>query len=694
MELFHMGSFITCFLFACSDAASMFGKILSPNYPQAYPNDVLESWEINVPPGYGIRLYFTHLDIEPSQNCEYDSVKVLTGDHLEEQLCGRRKDDIPTSRILKEFYVPHNTLTVTFQSDFSNEERFTGFAAYYVAVDVNECTEFVEKVCSHYCNNYIGGYFCSCPPAYMLHEDRKTCGVNCSGNVFTEPTGEITSPNYPSPYPENSHCDYRVVLEPGYRVVLTIKNKDFDIEPADSEGNCPDALTVLAGDQRFGPFCGNKFTGPSEIKSPNHILDVDFRTDESTQGKGWKVRYFGDPIPCPQYVTENSVLDPKRERYVFKDSVKVTCIEGYEIVTQQNSFTSFYSSCQSNGEWRDSHLKCEPVECGVPDDVENADVHYITGPDKTQYQAEIRYDCHTYYAPKNNGNRIYRCSAAGQWVDENQKTELPVCIPVCGVPRNPIQNTGRIFGGTRAEHGNFPWQILFANPRAGGALISDRWVLTAAHVLDENWNPTMYAGLLTVGPQTMQTAKPLVVDEVFVHPGWKAAWSIPDSRTDFDNDIALVRLKRPVKMGPTVSTICLPGASPEYDPPERTLGYITGWGRTEDRSRSVVLRKAWIPVVNMEQCRRVKPESPLDLSTYRFTDNMICAGDGQSDSCSGDSGGAYAIVDPREETRYYVAGLVSWGPKCGTYALYTKVANYVEWIAEVMSRQPAEEEDK
>ena len=30
--------------------------------------------------------------------------------------------------------MPYNTLTMTFQTDFSNEERFTGFAAYYVAV--------------------------------------------------------------------------------------------------------------------------------------------------------------------------------------------------------------------------------------------------------------------------------------------------------------------------------------------------------------------------------------------------------------------------------------------------------------------------------------------------------------------------------------------------------------------------------
>lgn len=54
----------------------MYGEILSPNYPQAYPNEVEKSWDIEVPEGYGIHLYFTHLDIELSENCSYDSLQV------------------------------------------------------------------------------------------------------------------------------------------------------------------------------------------------------------------------------------------------------------------------------------------------------------------------------------------------------------------------------------------------------------------------------------------------------------------------------------------------------------------------------------------------------------------------------------------------------------------------------------------
>ncbi|XP_005016825.3 complement C1s subcomponent [Anas platyrhynchos] len=669
-----------------ADAASMYGEILSPNYPQVYPNDLQESWEIEVPPGYGIHLYFTHMDLEPSHNCEYDSVKILSSGHVEGVLCGRKKPRVPGSLIVEEFRVPYNTLTLTFQSDFSNEEHFTGFAAYYVAVDLDECTDFVEEPCSHYCNNYIGGYFCTCPPEYFLYEDMKTCGVNCSGNVFTELSGEIASPNYPNQYPENSRCDYRVALRPGYFVALTIRSEDFDVEPADSEGSCRDSFTLVSGEKRFGPYCGSKFPGPSEIKTRNNILDIIFQTDQAVQHKGWKIRYYADPITCPPSVISNSVVDPKKDRYTFEDSVKVTCVEGYEIVVKQDSIRTFYSSCQDNGEWSNSHFSCVPVNCGEPLPIENGQVEYVSEIHEPLYKAAVRYHCNApYYTLKNEGEVVYECSASGQWINEEMGTELPKCVAVCGVPSNPVRETAKIFGGTRAEKGNFPWQVYFEHPRGAGVLISERWVMTAAHVLEGFDKPDMFIGVINVGRESLyRDAQQLVAEASFIHPGWKKL-SKDTYRTDFDNDIALLKLKDPVKMGPNISPLCLPGKSPEYELQKGTLGYIAGWGQKEKGRLPIYLWKAQIPVVDMDKCRSVKPEGPADSSAYRFTDNMICAG-GDKDSCKGDSGGAYSIQDPLDNSRYYVAGLISWGPRCGTFGLYTKVVRYLDWITETMSK--------
>ncbi|NXH15251.1 C1S protein, partial [Bucco capensis] len=670
---------------AWAGAASMYGEILSPNYPQVYPNDVQQSWAIQVPSGYGIHLYFTHLDLEPSQNCEYDFLKILSGGHVEGVLCGQKKARVPGSPVVEEFQFPSNSLTLSFQSDFSNEQRFTGFAAYYVAEDLDECTDFVEEPCSHYCNNYIGGYFCSCPPDYFLYEDKKTCGVNCSGKVFTELSGEIASPNYPHVYPENSRCEYRVALSPGYSVTLTLRRGDFDLEPPDSNSSCHDSLTFVSGKQHFGPYCGRKFPGPPEIKTSNNILDIIFQTDQSIQHKGWKIRYHGEPVTCPSSVIPNSVLDPKKDRYVFKDNVKVTCVEGYEIVRRQDSILTFPSSCQANGKWSNSHFSCVSVNCGDPIAIDNAQVVYVSELQEPLYKAAFQYQCDApYYTLGNKENVVYHCSASGKWVSKEMGTKLPRCVPVCGVPSNPIQEKAKIFGGTRAEKGNFPWQVYFDYPRGGGVLISEKWVLTAAHVVDGSRLPNMYAGVINVGRQSLyQEATQLLAEAVFIHPEWQK--QPLQTRTDFDNDIALVKLRHAVQMDPNISPLCLPAKSPEYELQEGTLGYIAGWGLRENGRLPLYLWKAQVAVLDMAKCRAVKLEGSAHSSAYRFTDNMICAG-GEQDSCTGDSGGAYAIQDPLDDTRFYVAGLISWGPSCGIFGVYTKVVRYLDWIAETMSK--------
>ncbi|XP_034367863.1 complement C1s subcomponent [Arvicanthis niloticus] len=671
---------------------TMYGELLSPNYPQAYPNEVVKTWDIEVPEGFGIHLYFTHLDIELSENCAYDSVQIISGGFEEERLCGQRTSKSPNSPIIEEFQFPYNKLQVVFTSDFSNEERFTGFAAYYTAVDVNECTDFTDVPCSHFCNNFIGGYFCSCPPEYFLHDDMRNCGVNCSGDVFTALIGEISSPNYPNPYPENSRCEYQIRLQEGFRVVVSIRREDFDVEPADSEGNCHDSLIFAAKNRQFGPYCGNGFPGPLTINTQSNTLDIVFQTDLTGQKKGWKLRYHGDPIPCPKEITANSIWEPEKPRYVFKDVVKITCVDGFEVVEGNVGSTSFYSTCQSDGQWSNSRLGCQPVDCGVPDPIENGKVE---DPEDTTFGSVIHYTCEEpYYYMEHGEGAEYHCAANGSWVNDQLGMELPRCIPVCGVPTEPFIMQQRIFGGYPAKIQSFPWQVFFEYPRAGGALINEYWVLTAAHVVEENSDPSMYVGSTSLRMDQLENAQRLVTERVIIHPGWKQGDDL-NTRTNFDNDIALVQLKDPVKMGPTVSPICLPGTSSEFNPSEGDLGMISGWGRTEKRFNVIKLRGAKLPVTSLEKCKRVKEENPKARpGDYVFTNNMICAGEKGADSCEGDSGGAFALPIPNvKNPKFYVAGLVSWGKKCGTYGIYTKVKNYVDWILKTMQENSGPRKD-
>ena len=94
-----------------------------------------------------------------------------------------------------------------------------------------------------------------------------------------------------------------------------------------------------------------------------------------------------------------------------------------------------------------------------------------------------------------------------------------------------------------------------------------------------------------------------------------------------------------------------------------------------------------LPVVEQETCSK----SITSLKKTRdnvpsLSNNMFCAGvpEGGLDSCQGDTGGPYAL---RDDGRFWAAGIVSWGVDCGkqgTYGVYTRVTNYMDWINKTM----------
>lgn len=95
------------------------------------------------------------------------------------------------------------------------------------------------------------------------------------------------------------------------------------------------------------------------------------------------------------------------------------------------------------------------------------------------------------------------------------------------------------------------------------------------------------------------------------------------------------------------------------------------------------LKYVELPVVDQETCHNSIAELQKHRQNLpRLTDNMFCVGlpEGGSSSCLGDSGGPFALCD---EGQFWAAGIDSWGVDCGkagTYRVYTKVANYLNWI--------------
>ncbi|CAK6440589.1 unnamed protein product [Pipistrellus nathusii] len=659
----------------------VFGRLASPGFPGRYPDHQELRWALTAPPGYRLRLYFTHFHLELSYRCEYDFVKLSAGTTELATLCGWESTDTEQAPGNTTFYSPGPGLDVTFRSDYSNEKPFTGFEAFYAAEDIDECQAppGAAPPCDQHCHNHLGGFSCSCRAGYALLPDKHSCSALCSGQVFTERSGVISSPEYPQPYPKLSSCTYSIRLEEGFLVILDFV-ESFDVE-AHPEAQCPyDSLKVQTDQQEFGPFCGK--TLPSRIETKSNSVTLTFVTDQSGEHTGWKVHYTSTALPCPDPVAPpHGHISPVQAKYILKDRFSVACEAGYELLRGPLPLRSFTAVCQRDGSWDQPMPECSIVDCGPPEALPGGRVEHLTGPEVTVYRAEVQYRCNETFYTMAGGDGKYVCEADGFWTSSKGEKSLPACEPVCGMSARTTG--GRIYGGQNAKLGDFPWQVLLLgdNTIAAGALLSDNWILTAAHAVYEQKDAASslnirMGALKRLSPQHTQAW----AEAVFIHEGYRDG-------AGFDNDIALIKLQNRVAVNSNIMPVCLPGEDAESLMRTDTTGTVSGWGLTQSGFLARNLQFVEVPIVDPKKCAAAYAKKPLHP---QVTDNMLCAGveSGGRDSCGGDSGGALVFLH-NETHRWFVGGIVSWGSiHCGAaqvYGVYTKVINYIPWIKRIMN---------
>ncbi|XP_073343183.1 coagulation factor IXa [Pagrus major] len=245
---------------------------------------------------------------------------------------------------------------------------------------------------------------------------------------------------------------------------------------------------------------------------------------------------------------------------------------------------------------------------------------------------------------------------------------------------DPPRAVRRIVGGEVVIPGEIPWQVaLIARPSGqlfcGGSILSERWVITAAHCLVEGKG----SFFIRVGEHSVyiheDTEQDLEVLEQHLHPRYNANISL------YNHDIALIYLKTPITYSPTVRPICIgPKAFTEALVKESSPATVSGWGRTRFLgSTADTLQKVEVPFTERTECKR--------SSSARITPVMFCAGyyDEAKDACQGDSGGPHA--NSFHDT-WFLTGIVSWGEECakdGKYGVYTRLSLYYRWIKHVMA---------
>ena len=268
-----------------------------------------------------------------------------------------------------------------------------------------------------------------------------------------------------------------------------------------------------------------------------------------------------------------------------------------------------------------------------------------------------------------------------------------------------------IVGGSPAADGAWPWQVRLLDsmdPQSGfcgGSLISDQWVLTAAHcvVMDDGPIDSVVVGY----GSTQQSKLKLVPSaKIIVHP---------DYMKENHADLALIKLAEPLPDAKWIP-VADAGTEEKLVTPGATL-VVTGWGALWDfagfeealysrnkgfsevdthkllTANALVspeqLHQVEIEMISNEECAAAyKAYSEAIQDQLVISPTELCAGSpaGAKDSCYGDSGGPLVVAD--DKGGYVQVGVVSWGSQCGNPVLpgvYNKLSRFEPWVKDQMA---------
>uniref|UniRef100_A0A671G2W0 Cubilin n=1 Tax=Rhinolophus ferrumequinum TaxID=59479 RepID=A0A671G2W0_RHIFE len=229
------------------------GSFSSPGYPNPYPPNKECIWYIRTAPGSSVQLTIHDFDVEYHESCKFDVLEIYGGPDFHSpriaQLCVQRSSENPM-RVSS----TGNELAIRFQTD--NLINGRGFNISWQEVP--------------------GG----------------------CGGIFQAPSGEIHSPNYPSPYRSNTECSWVIQVERHHRVLLNFT--DFDLEAQDSCIVAYDGLSSTTA--RLAGVCGRQQLTNPVISSGNSLF-VRFQSGPSRQNRGFRARFRQ---ACGGYILTNS----------------------------------------------------------------------------------------------------------------------------------------------------------------------------------------------------------------------------------------------------------------------------------------------------------------------------------------------------------------------------------------------------
>jgi len=251
----------------------------------------------------------------------------------------------------------------------------------------------------------------------------------------------------------------------------------------------------------------------------------------------------------------------------------------------------------------------------------------------------------------------------------SRQTPRQTTCGISGAKFNP-----QIVGGQNAAPHQFPWQVgIFMDNSyfCGGSIISDEWIMTAAHCVDGFFSYDVIIGAHEINSFFEEGRVEVSTTDDYIHPQWDPF--------NLANDIGFLKVPK-IEFNEYVSPICLPSTQEVGESLTGEIITVSGWGRESDSSSGIaeILNFVTAPIITNQECNDV----------YGIVGSGVVCIDtaGGKGTCNGDSGGPM-IRDRDGDNAWTQYGVVSFGAslgcEAGLPAGFTRVTEYLDHILDV-----------